>query len=151
MAEWLYGSLEDLNDLDAEWNAWQREERRGDHKGLDLGEGLVTGVFEMMRDLILVEYMSNHSSKTDTGHELGAEGGTREGSWGRMVSQSVLDQLGAGSGGWNLGEQKEIRIGTWSEPAEGRGVSHLLKAGARWELAKAKSRTEGLDECVKRK
>ena len=29
-----------------------------------------------------------------------------------MVSQSVLRQLGDGSGGQNLGEQNEIRIGT---------------------------------------
>ena len=42
-------------------------------------------------------------------------------------------------------------MGTWSEPVEGRGVSHLLKAGDKWELAKAMSRTDGLDECVKGK
>ena len=104
-----------------------------------------------MRDLILAECVSNHSSKMDTGQEVGGGGGTKEGRWGRMVSQSVLDQLGDGSGGRNLGEQKEIRMGTWSEPVEGREVSHLLKAGTRWELAKARSRTEGLDECVKGK
>ena len=62
-----------------------------------------------------------------------------------MAGQSVLVQLGDGSAGRNLGEEKEIRIGTWSGPVEGRGVSHLLKAGDRWELAKARSRTEGLD------
>ena len=64
---------------------------------------------------------------------------------------SVLAQLGDGLGGRNLREQKEIRMGTWSEPVEGRAVSHLLKAGNRWELAKARSRTEGLDVCVKGK
>ena len=42
-----------------------------------------------------------------------------------MESQSVFDQFGVGSGGRNLGEQREIRTGTWSEPVEGRGVSHL--------------------------
>ena len=68
-----------------------------------------------------------------------------------MEVQSVLAQLGARLGGRNLGEQKEIRMGTWSEPVEGRGVSHLLKAGDKWELAKARSRTEGLDVCVKGK
>ena len=40
---------------------------------------------------------------------------------------------------------------TWSEQVEGRGVSYLLKAGDKWELAKARSRTEGLDESVKGK
>ena len=87
MAEWSYGSLEDLNDLEAEWKAWRTDERRGDHQGLDLGEGLEVGVFEVMRDLILLEWVSNHSSKTDTGQEGGGAGGTREGSWGRMVFQ----------------------------------------------------------------
>ena len=47
MAEWSYESLEDLYDLEAEWNAWRREERRGVHQGFDLGEGRETGVFEM--------------------------------------------------------------------------------------------------------
>ena len=70
---------------------------------------------------------------------------------GRIASQSVLAQLGDGSGMRNLGEQREIRMGTWSDPVEGREVSHLLKAGDKWELAKARSRTEGLDECVKGK
>ena len=33
----------------------------------------------------------------------------------------------------------------------GEGGFHLMKAGARWELAKARLRTESLDEYVKRK
>ena len=68
-----------------------------------------------------------------------------------MEFQSVLDQFGVGSRGQNLGKQREIRTGTWSEPVEGREVSHLSKVGARWELAKPRSRTEGLDVCVKGK
>ena len=151
MAEWSYGSLEDLNDLEAEWKACRRDERRGDHHDLDLGEGLEVGVFVMTRDLILLEWTSNHSSKIGTGQEGGGGGGTREGSWGRMASQSVLTELGTGTGGQNLGEQREIRMGTWSDPVEERGVSHLLKAGDTLELAKARSRTESLDECVKGK
>ena len=55
MAEWSYGSLEDLYDLEAEWKAWRREERRGVHQGLDLGEGLETGVFEIKSVLTLLE------------------------------------------------------------------------------------------------
>ena len=35
-------------------------------------------------------------------------------------------------------------IGTWSEPVDGRGVSHALKKGTRAVDAKARSRTEGL-------
>ena len=37
MAEWSYGSFDDLNDLEAEWKAWRKDERRGNHQGLDLG------------------------------------------------------------------------------------------------------------------
>ena len=95
--------------------------------------------------------MSNHSLKKDVGHEGGRGGRTKVGRCGRIESQSVFDQLGDGSGGRNLGEQREIRTGTWSEPVEGRGVSHLSKARARWELVKAKSSTEGLAMCVKGK
>ena len=47
--------MEDLYDLEAEWNAWRREESRGVHQGLDLGEGLETGVFEIIRVLTLLE------------------------------------------------------------------------------------------------
>ena len=118
---------------------------------MDLGEGLETGVLEVMRVQTRLEWVSNHLSKTDTGQEGGGGGGTREGSWGRLEAQSVMAQLGVGSGGRNLGEQKDITTGTWSEPVDGRGVSHLLKAGASRELEKARSRTEGLDECVRGK
>ena len=61
-------------------------------------------------------------------------GGTWEGSWERIVSLSVLAQLGDGSGGRNFGEQKEMIMGTGSEPVDGRGVSHKLKAGDSREL-----------------
>ena len=108
-------------------------------------------MLEMMSVLTLLEWVPNQSSKTETGQEGGGGEGTREGSWGRIVSQLVLAQLGDSSGGRNLLEQKEITTGTWSEPVKARGVSHLLKAGDRWELVKARSRTKGLDKCVKGK
>ena len=98
------------------------------------------------RAFTLLEWVSNQSSKTDTGQEGGGGGGTSEGSRGRMASQLVFDQLGEGGGGRNLGEEKYITTGTWSEPVEGRGVSHAQKAGTNGELAKARSRTEGLRE-----
>ena len=92
--------------------------------------------------------MSNQFSKTGTGHEGGVGGGTRDGSRGRMAPQSVLAQLGVGSGGRNLGEQREITMGTWSEPVDRSGVSHLLTARVRRQLEKTRSRTDGLDVCV---
>ena len=106
MVELSYRSREDLNDLEAEWKAWRRDERRGDHQGLDLEEGLEVGVFEVMRDLILFEWVLNHSSGTDTEQDGGGGGGTREASWGRMVFQSVLAQLGDGSGGGTWGSRR---------------------------------------------
>ena len=118
---------------------------------MDLGEGLEVGVLDMTSALTLFVCVSNQSSKTDTGQEGGGGGGTREGSCGRMASQLVLDQFGAGGGGRNLGEEKVITTGTWSEPVEGRGVSQALKAGNNGELAKARSRTEGLREWAKGK
>ena len=151
MEEWSYGSLEDLYDLAAVWKACRREDRRGDHHGLDLGEGLEEGVLVVMRTFTLLACISNQSSKTDTGQEGGGGGGTSEGSWGRMASQFVLAQLGDGAGGGNLGDEKEITTGTWSEPVEGREVSHPLNAGNNGELEKARSRTEGLREWAKRK
>ena len=78
--------------------------RRDVYQSFDLGEGLVTELFEVMRDLILAEYVSNQYSKTDTGQERGRGGGTSAGSWRRMVFQLVLDKLGEGSGWRGLGE-----------------------------------------------
>ena len=54
MAEWEYQSLEDWNNLEAEWMAWRRVEWRGDQQGLDLGEGLEVGVFEVGSELIVL-------------------------------------------------------------------------------------------------
>ena len=151
MAEWSYGSLADLYDLAAVWKACRREDSSGDHHGLDLGDGLEEGVLVVTRAFTLPACVSNQSSKTDTGQERGGGGGTGEGSWGRIASHLVLDQLGAGAGRRNLGKEKEITTGTWSEPVEGRGVSQPLKAGNNGELAKARSRSEGLREWAKGK
>lgn len=63
-----------------------------------------------------------------------------------MASQFVLSKLGEGGGGLKRGKSKVRTIGTWSEPVEGRGVSHEEKVGIRCLLAKAKSSTEGLDK-----
>ena len=68
-----------------------------------------------------------------------------------MVSQSVFAQLGQGGGGRNVRKERDIGTGTLSEPVQGRGVSHVWKAGERREFGKARSRTEGGDLCVKGK
>ena len=55
-----------------------------------------------------------------------------------------MDQFGLGRGGDEIGWERRIVMGMWSEPVEGRGVSHDLKKGARVGEAKARSMTEGL-------
>ena len=59
----------------------------------------------------------------------GGGGGTNEGRMGRKLDQSVFDQLGEGGGGMNLGDLSVMSTGTWSEPVEGRGVSHWETEG----------------------
>ena len=58
--------------------------------------------------------------------------------------QSVLDQSGVGRGGNNAAVAKVIRIGTWSDPVDSKGVSHLVRNSVREAEAKARSRTDGL-------
>ena len=58
-------------------------------------------------------------------------------------AQSVSAQLGVGGGARNRGASNRRRIGTWSEPVEGRGSDHPEKYGARSGQAKARSMTPG--------
>ena len=111
---------------------------------MDLGDGRDTGVFEEMRVLTLLAWVSNHSSKVEDEQTDGGGGGTKEGRAGRILHQSVFDQLGEGGGSLNLGDSSVMSTGTWSEPDEGRGVSQRENDGKRGLLAKARSRTEGL-------
>ena len=133
------------------WKARRREESRGVHHGLDRGEGLFIGVLEEIRALTLLQCTLNHSSNSLGEVEAGGGGGIRPGRTGRIASQSVLSQLGEGGGGLSWGELNVITTRTWSDPVERRGVSQEAKAGMRCRLAKARSRTEGLDEEVKGK
>jgi len=54
-------------------------------------------------------------------------------------------QWGVGGGSMMVGGFSVITHGMWSEPVEGRGVSHEETRGERAVLAKARSRTEGLE------
>ena len=128
-----------------------RCERSRDHHGLDIGEGCVIGMLDVKRVLILLACVSNQSSKGLTRHEEGGGGGTKEGRVGKIGDQYVLVQLGEGSRSLNLGESSVITTGTWSEPEDGSGVSHLATEGKRCSLAKKRSRTEGLALCAKGK
>ena len=62
---------------------------------------------------------------------------------GSRAGQSVKDQLREGGGGEVNGYESMIWTGTWSEPVEGRGVSHAWQKGSnKWET-KEGSRTGG--------
>ena len=59
------------------------------------------------------------------------------------ASRSRRAQCGVGGGTIIAGGFSVITHGTWSEPVEGRGVSHEAKRGARAVFAKVRSQTEG--------
>ena len=61
---------------------------------------------------------------------------------GASADQSVEDQLGQGGGEEVNGWESMIWTGTWSEPGEGRGVSHVWQKGSNEGEAKKRSRTD---------
>ena len=80
---------------------------------------------------------------------VGREGGggtVKSLSSGARVGQSVMDQLGEEGGGEVNGCKSIIYTGTWSEPVEGRGVSHVWQKGRNEGEAKERSRTDGRPE-----
>ena len=67
------------------------------------------------------------------------------------ASRSRRAQCGVGGRSIILGGFSAITHGTWSEPVEGRGVSHEETSGARAVFAKARSKTEGCETVSKGK
>ena len=65
---------------------------------------------------------------------------------GVWAGQSVKDQLGEGEGGEVNGCESLIWTGTWFEPVEGRGVSHVWQKGSNKGEAKERSRIDGRPE-----
>ena len=98
IAKWSWGFLESLKEQKELWKARRKAESRGVHQGLERGEGLFTGVCVVIRALILLQCVSNHSSNWERETDPGGEGGTKSGRTGRMESQSVLSQLRVGGG-----------------------------------------------------
>ena len=58
------------------------------------------------------------------------------------ASRSRRAQCGVGGGSIIAGGFSVITHGTWSEPVEGKGVSHEETRGERAVFAKARSKTE---------
>ena len=65
---------------------------------------------------------------------------------GTRAGQSVRDQLGERGGGEVSVCESIMWTGTWSEPVEGRGVSHVWQKGSNEGEAKERSRTDGRPE-----
>jgi len=100
------------------------------------------GAWEVRREVRRVEEMSNHLLR-----ELGV-GLVGQGSVVMVSSafptacRSRRAQCGVGGGSITAGGLSVTTHGTWSEPVEGRGVSHEETRGERAVFAKARSKTE---------
>ena len=69
-------------------------------------------------------FRSEASRESLVGRE-GGGGTVKSLSSGTRAGQSVKNQLGDGAGGEVNACESIIWTGTWSEPVEGRGVSHV--------------------------
>ena len=65
------------------------------------------------------------------------------------ASRSRRAQCGVGGGSMIAGGFSVITHGTWSEPVEGRGLSHEETKEEREVFAKARSKTEGRETASK--
>jgi len=65
------------------------------------------------------------------------------------ASRSRRAQCGVGGGSITAGGFRVIIHGIWSEPVEGRGVSHEETRGARAVFTKARSKTGGRETVSK--
>jgi hypothetical protein len=94
------------------WYSLLREERRGDHHGLDLGQGRRIGAKERRRVVILVEDSSNHLA-SESAVTRGGQGGRENSlslSW--REGQSKRAQCGVEGGIVMDGGWRVITIGT---------------------------------------
>jgi len=125
------------------WYSLLRGERRGDHHGFERGHGRLLGAWEVRREVRRVEEMSNHQLR-ELGVGLAGQGSVvKVSSAFPTASRSRRAQSGVGGGSIIAGGFSVITHGTWSEPVEGRGVSHDETRGERAVFAKARSKTEG--------
>ena len=62
-ASWSEARREARATRETEWNSRRRTVRMGDHQGLDLWEGLLTGVWEVRREVSVERWRSNQVSR----------------------------------------------------------------------------------------
>jgi len=92
-----------------------------------------------------VEEMSNHLLR-ELGVGLAGQGsGVKTSSAFPTACRSRRAQCGVGEGSMIAGSFRVIKHGTWSEPVEERGMSQQEMRGESAVLAKARSKTEGLE------
>jgi len=90
-----------------------------------------------------VEEMSNQLLR-ELGMGFGGQGSVvKDSSAFHTALRSRRAQCGVGGGSIIAGGFSVITHGTWSEPVEGRGVSHEETRGERAVFAKARSKIEG--------
>ena len=90
-----------------------------------------------------VEEMLNHLLR-ELGVGFAGQGSVvKESSAFPTASRSRRAQCGVGGGSVTAGGLRVSTHGTWSEPVEGRGVSHEETRGERELFVKARSKTEG--------
>jgi len=125
------------------WYSLLRDDRRGDHHGFERGQGRLRGAWDVKREVRQVEEMSNHLLM-ELGVGLAGQGSlVKVSSAFPTASRPRRAQCGVGGGSMIAGGLSVITHGTWSEPVEGRGVSHEEMKEERVVFAKARSKTEG--------
>jgi len=95
--------------------------------------------------------MSNHLLRELGMGFAGQCSGVKASSACPTACRSRRAHCGVGGGSMMAGGLSVITHGTWPEQVEGRGVSHEETRGERAVLAKARSRTEGLEMVSNRK
>jgi len=125
------------------WYSLLRDIRYADHNGFQRGHRCLLGAWEVRREGRWVEEMSNHLLRK-LGVGLTGQGSVVQvSSTFSIASRSRRARCGVGGGSIIAGGFSVITHGTWSEPVEGRGVSHEETRGERAVFAKARSKTEG--------
>jgi len=101
------------------------------------------GAWEVGREVRRLEETSNHLLR-ELGVGLAVQGSVVNIS-SAFPTASRLRRAQCGVGGGSIIAEgfSVITHGTWSEPVEGRGVSHEETRGERAVFAKARSKTEG--------
>jgi len=112
MLLWLRGDGSSLERLAMVWYSRLRAERRGDHHGLNWGQGRFEGVWEVRRVVRRVEEMSHHLERALAVTLDGQGGREKSGSATSTHGQSRRAQYGMGGGSMMAGGRSMTTMGT---------------------------------------